>query len=808
MRTSTTRAMRWCAALALAGGVATASPQPAFAASPDLTGLVSPFAGTRETPRDLHSGKVYPGATMPFGMLQWSPDLVPRGYAYRTAAEGTGRIKGFSLTHISGAGCAIYQDFPFTPTTARLHGSPAARGGQLQNSFTSAFTHARERASPGLYRVLLNPGQRDAIGVRLTATTRTGFARLTYPHGGTPRMLINAGGSAKRNQFAKVRIRPGRREVSGVATSGHFCGQRPLYRVYFDAKFNRPFQSHGTWEGNRLRRGGTVSRDRGDLESPRKSARAGAYLTFASGRRHTVGVRAAISFVSTANARRNLRAESAGRGFASIRRHAAQTWERMLGRVRVHGGSRAARQTFYTNLYHLLVAPRTFSDANGQYIGMDDRVHDAHQRVQYADFSGWDVYRSDFALLAMLLPSRTSDIVSSLLADARQSGCLPKWSLANGQTMEMLGDPAAPAIASAAAFGARGFDTADALQAMLAGATQACRSRSPAYVERQGLGPYLSLGYVPYELNVQGGGATGIDGSPDAVYGSGATTLEYLTADFAIAQFAARELGDGSTYATFMDRAAKWVSSFDPGAGYIKPRRADGSFPAIPPISTEGFAEGDSAQYTWMVPYDLAGLAGAMGGMGTAAQRLDHFLTKLNDVRLRSHSPYAVLGNEPSLGAPWIYDWLGQPFKAQATVRGAIRTLYSARPGGYPGNDDLGQLSSWYLFGALGLYPEVPGVGLLAVGSPLFPRASLRLHGGRLVISGHNASPEHPYVQDLRLNGQPYTRPWIPYCELAGGARLDYRLGSQPNPGWGSDPGVAPPSFDASTPFPSSPCAF
>jgi predicted alpha-1,2-mannosidase len=807
MSTSTTRAMRWCAALALAGVLAAPAPH-ATAASTGVTGLVNPFAGTRETPRDLHSGKVYPGATMPFGMLQWSPDLVPRGYAYRTPAEGTGRIKGFSLTHISGAGCAIYQDFPFTPTTSRLHGSPAARGGQLHSRFTAAFTHAREHARPGFYRVLLDPGGRQAIGVRLTATTRTGFARITYPRRGTARMLINAGGSARREQFAKVRIRPGHREVTGVATSGHFCGQRPLYRVYFDARFNRPFRSHGTWKGDRLRRGGTVSRDRGDLERASRSARAGAYLTFGAGRRGTVGVRTAISFVSTANARRNLRAESSGRGFASIRRHAGRTWGRMLDRVRVHGGSRGDRRTFYSALYHLLVAPRTFSDANGQYIGMDGRVHDAGRRVQYADFSGWDVYRSDFALLAMLLPARTSDIVNSLLADAKQSGCLPKWSLANGQTMEMLGDPAAPAIASAAAFGARGFDTAYALEAMLAGATQPCRSHNGRYVERQGLNPYLSLGYVPYELNVQGGGATGIGGSPNAVYGSAATTLEYLTDDFAIAQFAARVRGDGSTYASFMDRAAKWVKSFDPAARYIKPRRADGSFAATAPTSKEGFAEGDAAQYTWMVPYNLAGLAGAMGGQGAARQRLDHFLGKLNDVRRRSRSLYAVLGNEPSLGAPWIYDWLGQPFKAQATVRRAIRTLYSARPGGYPGNDDLGQLSSWYLFGALGLYPEVPGVGLLAIGSPLFPRVSLRLPGGRLVISGHNAAPRHPYVQGLRLNGQPYAKPWIPYCELAGGARLDYRLGSQPNAGWGSDSGSAPPSFDASTPFPSSPCAF
>jgi predicted alpha-1,2-mannosidase len=781
---------------------------PASAAPPNLARYVNPFAGTRQTRRTLHFGKVFPGATMPFGMIQWSPDLNSRGYLYRTAAEGPGQIQGFSLTHTSGAGCAIYQDFPFTPTVARIHGSPVRRHGPaLDRRFPSPFSHTHEHASPGLYQVQLDPGQPDSINVALTSTARTGLGRFTFPRTRSATMLINAGGSAKPDQLSKARIRSGRREVSGAATSGRFCNQRPLYRVYFDARFSRPFRSHGTWKGGKLRRGATVSRDAVHLRrTPGPSARVGAYVTFNTTHHRVVKARVAVSFVSVANARRNLRAESLGRGFGSIHAQARRRWNGMLGHVRVGGGSGADRRTFYTDLYHLMVAPRTFSDANGQYMGMDDRVHDAGRRVQYADFSGWDVYRSDIPLLAMLLPRRTSDIVSSLLADAKESGCLPKWSLANGQTMEMIGDPADPTIASAAAFGARHFDTEFALQAMMEGATQSCRSPNGDYLERQGLDAYQSHGYIPLEQNLQQGGANSIFGDPDAVYASTATTLEYTTDDFSIAQFAARVRNDGTAYNDFMQRAGNWVKSLNPATGYIQPRRANGAFPHLAPIAKKGFAEGNSAQYTWMVPYDLAGLAAQIGGNRAASRRLDGFLTKLNDVARRNRSPYAVLGNEPSLGSPWVYDWLRRPFKTQRNVRRGIRTLYSSSPGGYPGNDDLGELSSWYLFGALGLYPEVPGVGLFALGSPLFPSVKIRLPHGRLVIKASHASPRHPYVHSLLLDGAPYAKPWISYCALAHGARLHYRLGGRPRRSWGADPQARPPSFDPGTPFPSGEC--
>jgi predicted alpha-1,2-mannosidase len=783
---------------------------PGAQGSPNLTRYVNPFAGTMRSTRNTGAGRTFPGPTMPFGMIQWSPDLNSRGYQYATPNGGHGRITGFSLTHLSGAGCRAYQDFPFVPTTARLGGSPARPGeSELRRAFSSTFNHAHERARPGLYEARMNPGQRRSIDVKLTSMTRAAIGRFTYPRTSSATMMIDAGGSAMPDRLAAVHIHPGRREVTGAATSGYFCLQRPTYRVYFDARFSDPFRAYGTWKGNRLKpRSIASSVDRSHGWPPRR-AQAGAYVTLDASRRRRVTVRVGISFVSIANARRNLAAETANRSFGSIRDRARRAWNRKLNLIRVSGGAQSDRRTFYTDLYHAMLAPRTFSDVNGQYMGMDGRVHSAAGRVQYTDYSGWDVYRSEVALMALLLPGRTSDMMRSLIADAHQSGCLPKWALAAGQTMEMVGDPAGPTIAAAAAFGADAFDDAAALRAMVKGAGERCHSANGDYVERQGLAPYRSLGYIPYELNVQGGGATAISGSPDAVRGSAATTLEYKTADFSIAQFAARALGDQATYRAFMHRASSWSRSFDRSTGYLEPRRRAGAFPGhLSPTSKHGFVEGDAAQYTWMVPFDLAGLSRRMGGRRAAATRLDGFLSKLNDVRRKFHSRHALLGDEPTLETPWIYDWLRKPFKTQQAVRRAVSRLYGPSPRGYPGNDDLGELSSWYLFGALGLYPEVPGAGLFALASPLFPRATLHLPGGNLMIDASGPARRHPYVRRLKVNGDLYRKPWLSFCSIASGARLNYRLSGTPRRAWGASRSASPPSFDAHTPLPSGACRF
>jgi predicted alpha-1,2-mannosidase len=797
-------------------------------ASGGLAGHVHPFAGTRPGPGTFGGGHSFPGAALPFGMVQWSPDTTPSaphsgGYDHRD-----NHLRGFSLTHLSGAGCALYGDFPFLPTTEPIDASPAASGGGLDGRFQPGFSHSEEAARPGFYEVRLNPVRGADIDAALTATTRTGMARFEFPPNPHASVLIDAGGSAQPDDAAAVAIDPGRREITGTASSGLFCGQRPRYRVYFAATFDRRFDAYGTWEGGLLDRGGRAAEDsQAPAANPRTTAQAGAYASFDTRHSRFVTARVGISFVSIDGARANLAAESRGTGFGAIGRRASQRWNQALGRIRVSGGSKRHLDTFYTALYHAFLAPRTFSDVGGAYPGMDGQVHRARGRVQYADFSGWDTYRTQVQLLSLLAPERASEMMRSLLADAEQSGCLPRWPYANGQSMTMVGDPADPILASAAAFGAGAFDRRAALAAMVKGATTPCRSANGEYLQRQGLAQYMALGYVPFDLDTNTRNANSIYGEPDAVWGSAATTLEYAVDDFAIAQLAARSLGDRPTYRAFMRRSANWRRLFNPASGMAEPRFADGHFPApYDNLGGGGFVEGNSAQYTWMVPQDPAGLIARMGGPGKAAARLDRFLRELNGGPGGTHTDHALLGNEPTLQTPWLYDWMRRPYRTQAVVRRALLTLYGTSPDGYPGNDDLGTLSAWYVFGALGLYPEVPGVGVLAIGSPLFGRTEIRLpHRRRALIlaTAHEVTTTGagkkrqrqvrllspalaPYVQSLRLNGHAYAKPWTTYCALARGATLSFQLGRQPNRRWGASAAVAPPSFGPRASMPRSDC--
>jgi predicted alpha-1,2-mannosidase len=790
-----------------------------------LADHVRVFAGTRPGPGTFGGGHNFPGASVPFGMVQWSPDTTPAdhngrgGYDYRDS-----HIKGFSLTHLAGAGCSLYGDFPFLPTTEPLEGSPAARGSSLDGKYQPGFSHAHESGRPGYYSMRLNPVDGAAIDTELTATTRTGMARFTFPRNPHSSVLVNAGSSAQPDDFASVQIDPVRNEIDGTASSGLFCGQRPRYRVYIAAVFNRPFGEYGTWQREKVTAGSTSASDsQTPPVNPATSADAGAFATFDTRHNRAVTARVGVSFVSVEDARANLAAENPGLAFGTVASRAEGTWNRSLGRIRVSGGPPRLLDTFYTALYHAFLAPRTFSDVGGAYLGMDGLLHRAAGRIQYADFSGWDTYRTQIQLLSILAPRRASQMVRSLLADAAESGCLPRWPYANGQSMTMVGDSADPLIASAAAFGATAFNRSAALTAMLKGADEPCRSENGEYLERQGLAQYLALGYVPYDLDTNVRNSNSLFGTPDDVWGSAATTLEYSVDDFAIAQFAARSLQDPTTYRRFMKRSGNWRNLFAPGRGEAEPRYENGTFPAeYDNLGGGGFVEGDSVQYSWMVPHDPAGLFRMMGGAVKATARLDRFLRELNGGPGATHTDHALLGNEPSLHVPWLYDWTRSPYRAQATVRRALR-LYSTAPDGYPGNDDLGTLSSWYVFGALGLYPEVPGVGLLAIGSPLFGRASIAMPHHRLVTitAGAHVRERHgkktrtvalsptraPYIENLRINGHAHFQPWTTYCALARGASLAFRLSPRPNRKWGSTASAAPPSFGPSHPMPKHSCA-
>jgi predicted alpha-1,2-mannosidase len=526
----------------------------------------------------------------------------------------------------------------------------------------------------------------------------------------------------------------------------------------------------------------------------------GAWVTFDTTARQRVTVKVAISYVSQADARANLSAEDPGWSVRDVSQRTYAQWNQLLGRIRIGGGTAAQRVQFYTALYHALLEPSIFSDVNGDYLGFDDKVHrTAHGQVQYANFSGWDVYRSEVPLLAVIDPEQTSQMMTSLLNDQAQGGWLPKWGFANDYTDVMNGDAADPILAEAYAFGARDFDAHAALAAMVKGADTvptAAELGQGFYAERPQLPAYLSLGYVPN--TTQSSLSPTLNGASE--------TIEYATADFGIAQLA-KSLGQTSTYTTYLQRSQNWTNLFNVDTGYIQPRDAAGLFPEFDPLTDgmgnfgqSGFQESNAAQYTWSVPQNLQGLIAGMGGDAAAVARLDTFFQQLN---AGPNQPYEWAGNEPSFGIPYVYDYAGAPYKTEAIVHKLLTSVYSDSPGGEPGNDDLGAMSSWYVWSSLGMYPETPGVPVLALSAPIFSRVQFDLPGHQTSMTAPGASAT-TYVHGLNVDGKSWAPAWIPGSLITGtGARhsdatsLAFTLSPTADPAWAAAAADAPPSYPA-----------
>jgi len=711
---------------------------PAVSVVTDPQALVNPMIGTKG------DGYTSPGPTWPFGMVQWAPDSSPRqpggGYNYDATA-----ISGFGLNRMSGAGCFDFGDAPFLPVT----GTPPAD----KNAATVGFSHANESAGTGYYSVTLANGVRT----ELTAAKRAALGRFTFPVGQPASLLVKvAAGSVV---FDATVNASGTTEVTGSVTGGAFCLRGNRYKMYFAARFDRPFTGAAKWA--------PPSGVTGD---------GGIALAFPAG--SVVHAQVGISFVSIANARGN-RDTLTGFDLTATMLAARATWNTLLSRIGIGGGTSDAQKTFYTALYHALQHPSVFSDANRQYRGFDGvvRTLPAAQGDQYANLSGWDVYRSQIPLASIVAPNVMSDLVTSMLNDYDQSGRLPKWSVANDESYMMVGDPALPTIAAAYAFGTRGFDAAHALQAMTAQASGSGSTRpGTVYLE--------NLGYLPED---SGYGCCEHTGTTS-------TSLEYHIADYALAAFAGA-VGNTATHARFADRAQGWQYLVHPTSGFIQPRRHDGQWrPDFNPvdISFGDWAEGNSWKYTLAVPFNVRGLIDAKGGNPAMTSYLDTHLAELDDIL----GPHALLGNEPSLGAPWLYNWTAAPYKTQATVRRIQAQLYRNAPDGLPGNDDLGTLSAWYVFSALGIYPAIPGTADLVLGSPVFPTAVVRLpNGGTLTLDAPAAGASTPYVQSMTVDGSAWTKAYLPPSMLANGGTVHFELAATANQSWASTPDAAPPSY-------------
>ncbi len=779
----------------------------------DPAALVNPLIGT------TNGGNDYPGATLPLGMLAWSPEE-PRNHPRprvagvpgslrddpgRPAAPGgyeysSNRINGFSLTHLMGTGCAgASGDIPFMPYVGEITSSPAD---DLSAAvYGSTFVHEEETAKAGYYKVKLA----DDVLAELTATLRTGLGRFTYPEGKPAVMLIRTANSETGSSDAQVRIDPASRTVSGSVTSGNFCGylgttdRRSYYTLYFVAHFDVPFLANGTWRDSTVHpgttevRGGTTYGATGFVPAGKGS---GGWVVLDTSGSRSVGVRVGISYVSEQNAETNLNAENPqGTSFEAVRDKAHAAWNHALGRIVIEGGTQDERIVFYTALYHSLMGENLYSDIDGRYLGMDGKLHTVlfPQKAQYGTFSGWDVYRSQLQLLALLEPQTAGDIAQSLLNQANQNdGEWDRWTHNSGITHVMNGDPAASAIADILSFGGRNFDVKSAYRSLLRAATtptphdlssEGCEVECVG--QRPSLDQWLKLHYIPVGAHA---------------WGPAADTLEDATADFAISELA-RRMGDNATRRQFLERAQYWKKIFNPRAtpedGYLQNRNADGTWPAFDPASGEGFVEGSAAQYLWMVPFNEKGLFAMLGGEETASRRLNAFFYNPDgSLAVTSSGPlHAELNNEPSIETPWLFDFLGQPWKTQEAVRKVLNSIWTNTPKGLPGNDDLGEMSSWYVWAAIGMYPEIPGRAELVLGSPLFKAITIRRAKGRIVVTAHGAGTSSPYVQTLKVNGKTSNRTWLPESFVEHGGTLQFEMGATPDKNWGTRPEDTPPSF-------------
>ncbi len=517
------------------------------------------------------------------------------------------------------------------------------------------------------------------------------------------------------------------------------------------------------------------------------TAASSAHVTFDTTTNHVVQAKVGVSYVSIANATGNRTAENSGWDFDTTRTAAQNSWNSVLGKVQIGGGTADQQTEFYTALYHSLLHPNIISDTNGQYYGFDGKTHtvDSGHSAAYANYSGWDIYRSQAQLEALVDPQVASDTAQSMVDDYAQTGIFPKWSEDNGESYVMVGDPADAILADYYAFGAKNFDTSTALADMV-------KQASTTNNDRPGLNYLTTPGYMPH------------DGSYGCCnfYGPVATTLEYNTADFALSALAGA-LGDTTNQKKYADRAQDWRNVLNPASGFVQPRNADGSWVnGFDPTSGNDMVEADSWIYTGMVPFDVAGLAQAKGGNGPMNDYLDTVLRSYTGA-----NGYAWVGNEPSIELPWEYDYTGEPYKTQGTVRSIQDSIWANKPTGLAdGNDDLGAMSAWYVWSALGMFPMSPGTSDLALGSPVFTQAVVTLPSGKtLTINGGGAADNAPYVQSAAWNGAAWNNAYAPTAAITSGGTLDFTLGTAANTSWATAASAAPPSYGGSLTAPAKP---
>ncbi|MGW4224855.1 GH92 family glycosyl hydrolase [Streptomyces bauhiniae] len=736
-----------------------------------LTELVNPFIGTQ------NEGNTYPGAAVPFGMVQLSPDTGHNtGYDY-----GQDHIRGFSLVHLSGVGCGLGGDLPVLPTTGDVTTTDYAK-------YAARFSHDDETASPGYYRVGLDSG----IEAELTATARTGVQRYTFPATDKANVLLNAGQSLHTKVATEVEILDDH-TVRTRLTGRGFCQDTVPYTLYTVTRFDRPFTAHGTWTGASVTDGAKTGAD-------------GAYLRFDTRKDRTVEATTALSYVDARGALGNLRAEG-GRSFEAVRGAAQRAWEDRLDDVRARGGSDTLRRTFYSSLYRSFLAPNIGSDTDGRYTGWDQKIHRTRGFTYYQNWSLWDTYRTQSQLLSLLAPREARDMAISVIRIDEESGWLPKWGYGTVETNIMTGDPVTPFLTNAYQQGLLHGWEERAYRALKKNADGVPPADSPA-VGREANREYLADGFAPYVKDRP----HAKPGDSDYDHGASAT-LEYALSDAMLSRMA-RDLGHRADADRYAARAQNYRKIFDPSTGFFRARDASGAFTGpADPAKSEGFHEGTSWQYQWLVPQDLPGMVDLIGGTQAANDRLDSFFAygQLTEDPAKTarevwvNGPYDYYNadkynpqNEPDLIAPYTYLSTGQPWKTTDVVHAAL-TLFTDGPTGMTGNDDLGTMSAWNVLSSIGVFPVQPGYDTWGLSTPVFDRVDLTLDRryyphGALTITAPGTSADARYVQSARLDGTAYGRTYLTTGALRTHRSLSFTVGSTPS-SWGTGADAGPPAL-------------
>lgn len=765
----------------LLGGALLAPTAQAAPAAAHLTDLVNPFIGTQ------NEGNTYPGAAVPFGMVQLSPDTGhTTGYDY-----GQDHIRGLSMVHISGVGCGLGGDLPVLPTTGDITETDNAK-------YASAYSHDDEQAKPGYYRVGLST---YGVTAEATATERTGRQRYTFPATDKANVLLNAGQSLHKTVSTKVEVVDSHTIRTAITGSG-FCQDTKPYTVYTETHFDRPFASYGTWADGKV--------TAGSKSSAARSGGNGAYVRFDTRGDRTVESTTSLSYVDATGAARNLAAEDKG-SFDHARKAADAAWEHRLGLVRAQGGDTTLRRTFYSSLYRSFLAPNIGSDVDGRYTGWDQKTHRAQGFTYYQNWSLWDTYRTQAQLLSLLAPHEARDMALSVLRVDKESGWLPKWGYGTVETNIMTGDPVTPYLTNAYQQGLLKGHEEEAYRALRKNADGVPPTASPA-VGREANAVYLKNGYAPYVKDRP----HAKPGDSDYDHGASAT-LEYALSD-AMLSGMAKDLGHQADAARYAERAQNYRQIFDPSTGFFRARDAQGAFTGpADPAQSEGFHEGTAWQYQWMVPQDMPGMVGLIGGKDAATQRLDSFFAYDQLVadpagtarEVWVNGPYDYYNadkynpqNEPDLIAPYTYLSTGQPWKTTDVVHAAL-TLFTDAPTGMTGNDDLGTMSAWMVLSAIGVYPVQPGTDTWGLSTPVFDRVDLGLDrryypSGHLSITAPGTSADQRYVQSVRLDGKDQAHTYLTTDDLRRSRHLDFRVGATPST-WGTSEAAAPPPLTPST---------